>query len=317
EAHPDIDTSVYFGYVQTGTQNIQSGILYRQPLTYGERKTVVSNMLDSMNIAAPIFIDGPCNNWWTTYGPAPNNAYLIDTNGVVFAKHGWFDRFPDNIYCDIDSLIGTSNPNCNTIGGISNYTFQMTSSDTVYDVGGATISVDAEITNTGNNDILVYARKIENDIPNGWATSMCIDVCYSTSTDSVVFLLPAGFTQAVHVYFYTTSATIDTGHVKLGFKNLSNVSNNNFMHAFGITTLSTGIPLVNNSIAGFSVSPNPATSKIRIIHPTLSNFQVQIFSTLGELVMQTENQNSIDVSQLSHGIYFIRIGNAVRKFVKE
>ncbi|MFC2022724.1 hypothetical protein ACFLTL_00985 [Chloroflexota bacterium] len=32
-------------------------------------------------------IDNPV---WCTYGPAPNIAYLIGTNGTIFKKQGWF-----------------------------------------------------------------------------------------------------------------------------------------------------------------------------------------------------------------------------------
>lgn len=317
EAHPDIDTSVYFGYVHTGTPNIQAGILYRQPTTYGERKVIVDDMLDSMTTLAPVFIDGPCNNWWSTYGPAPNNSYLIDTNGIIFSKHGWFDRYPDNIYCDLDSLLGTSSGNCTTVGGISNYTFQFTSADTVYDVAGTTISVDAELTNTGMQDILIYVRKIENNMPPGWASSMCIDVCYSTTTDSVVFLLPAEITQPVHVYFYTSSATADTGHVKMGFKNLSDTTNKNTMHAFGITTSATSINQFISPSTDFSIAPNPVTTELKINLSNLSNFDVQVFNTLGEKIIQVRNKSIIDVSKLSSGIYFVKINNVARRFVKD
>jgi hypothetical protein len=317
EAHPDIDTSVYFGYVHTGTPNIDAGILYRQSTTYGERKIVVDDMLDSMTTLAPVFIDGPCNNWWSTYGPAPNNSYLIDTNGIIFSKHGWFDRYPDNIYCDLDSLLGTSSGNCTGTGGISNYTFQFSSADTVYDVAGTTISVDAELTNTGTSDILIYARRIENDMPSGWASSMCIDVCYSTTTDSVVFLLPAAITQPVHVYFYTSSSTADTGHVKMGFKNLNDTTNKNTIHTFGITTTATGMNPVISPDTYFSIAPNPVTSELKINRSSLSNFDVQIFNTLGEIIIQTKNKSTVDVSNLLSGIYFVMINNAVRKFVKD
>jgi hypothetical protein len=316
EAHPDIDTSVYFGHVQTGTTNIQAGILYRQPTNYGERKSVLSDMLDSMITLAPVYIDGPCNNWWNTYGPAPNNSYLIDTNGIIYSKHGWFDRYPDNIYCAIDSLLGTSSGNCTTHGGNSNYTFQYTSSDTIYGPGGATLSVDAELTNTGTQDILVHAQRIENNLPAGWATSMCIDVCYSTTTDSVVFVLPANATQAVHVYFYTSGSVIDTAHVKMGFKNLSNTSNNNFMHAFGITTSVTGITPVVRSSESFSIYPDPATSILNINSSGFSGQRMQVYNILGNSILDVQYQNSIDVSNLSPGIYFIRMGNVIKRFVK-
>jgi len=316
EAHPDIDTSVYFGYVHPGTPNIQAGILYHQPRTYGERKLILTDMLDSMTTLAPVFIDGPCNNWWTTYGPAPNNAYLIDTNGIVFSKHGWFNRYPDNIYCDLDSLLGTSSGHCTGTGGISNFNFQYTSADTIYAAAGTTISVDGDVTNTGSQDILIYARKIENDLPHGWASSMCIDACYSTSTDSVVFLLPAGFTQEVHVYFYTTASTVDTGHVKMGFKNLSDTSNKAFMHAIGISTVSTNIASFDLTPTIY-IAPNPVVSELNLYPLTLSHFTVQVFNMLGELLIQKNDDFKIDVSQLKSGIYFAKVNNTVQKFVKE
>lgn len=317
EAHPLIDTSVYFGYVQTGTPNIQSGILYRQPVTYGERKLIVADMLDSIPTLAPVFLDGPCNNWWNTYGPAPNNSYLIDTNGVVFSKHGWFNRYPDNIYCDIDSLLGINSGNC-TDTGTSNYTFQYTSSNTMYDALGTTISVDAELTNTGNQDILIYARKLENDLPQGWASSMCIDVCFATNIDSTVFLLPAGVTQPVHVYFYTSALSADTGHVKMGFKNLSDTTNKNFMHAFGITTLPTSNNIIENQNNFFTIFPNPAISEITVHHPGVSNItSIQIYNLLGRKIMDVKNSDKIDITNLKPGIYFIRINEVMKRFVKQ
>jgi hypothetical protein len=315
EAHPDVDTSVYFGYVHTGTPNIQAGILYRQPLTYGDRKLIVTDMLDSMNTLASVFIDGPCNNWWSTYGPAPNNSYLIDTNGIVFSKHGWFDRYPDDIYCDIDSLLGSSSGNCTSAGGSSNYTFQFTSADTINENAGTTISVDAELTNTGTQDILIYARRLENHMPPGWASSMCIDVCYATNIDSVVFLLPAGVTQPVHVYFYTSSLTADTGHVKMGFKNLSDTTNKNVMHAFGVTRIPTSIQPIN-SVTDFTFYPNPVTSQLNINFNPLSNSDIQIFNLLGYKIIEVKNQSVTDVSNLPDGIYLLKVNDSIRKFVK-
>jgi hypothetical protein len=105
EAHPNIDVSPYSGTVWTTSQNQTAGILYRQPTTYGGRKTVVQDMLNAMNIQPKVLIDGPCNNWWSNFGPAPNNAYLIHPKGTVFAKHGWYDKAPLNIQNDISSLL--------------------------------------------------------------------------------------------------------------------------------------------------------------------------------------------------------------------
>jgi hypothetical protein len=217
EAHPYPDTSVYFGYVNPTNANVNAGILYAEPLTYGERKAIASAMINDVNPAVPVYIDGPCNEWWSIYGPAPNNSYIIDTSGIIVSKHGWFHKFPDNIYCELDSITGINSGKC-TAPGNSNFSFQLTS----------------QVVNNGQQDMTIYARRLENHLPNGWSSSMCIDVCYSASVDSTLFLLPAGGTQAVSVYFYT-SAGADTGHVKMGLRNLNNPANDTLFHAFAIT----------------------------------------------------------------------------------
>jgi len=108
EAHPDVDVSPYSGTVWTVGGNTSVGIVYQQPKTYGERKAVLTAMMGTETINVPVYIDGPCNNWWDYYGPAPNNAYLIHPNGTVAAKHGWFDKAPTyNMVNDIDALLAS------------------------------------------------------------------------------------------------------------------------------------------------------------------------------------------------------------------
>ena len=126
EAHP------------TGSPMPSSGVInptnppYYQPLTYGDRKAIVSDLLNGVGngqyipvpVNVPIYIDGPCNEWWEYYD-APNKAYLVDTNGVLFAYHSWFNNSnppngpPTNIWCDIDSLLNVNSGGCNTITGLS------------------------------------------------------------------------------------------------------------------------------------------------------------------------------------------------------
>jgi hypothetical protein len=111
EAHPKSpDPSPYSGNVWTTSENQSEGILYLQPTTYGERKQIVTEMLanPSYTLNVPVVIDGPCNAWWKNYGPAPNNAYLIKPDGVVYKKHAWFDKNPDNMTNDINALLATT-----------------------------------------------------------------------------------------------------------------------------------------------------------------------------------------------------------------
>ncbi len=215
EAHPT-DTSPYFGHVNTGSANISAGILYAQPTTYGQRKQVVSDMLNDPTIPllAPVYIDGPCNNLWAYYGPAPNNAYLIDTNGIIFSKHGWYDKYPDNIICSIDSLLGNPGP-CGSTNNNGTFTYKLLSSNTVYGNPGITLAIDAQLINNSTNNTLVLLRRMQNDTAQGWETSMCADVCYNTDMDTVTILIAPGDTQDFHFYFYTNAAGPDSSHARM------------------------------------------------------------------------------------------------------
>lgn len=111
EAHPDSpDVCPYMGMVWEVDTNKLLGIRYRQPVTYGQRKQIVSDLLNDFRftVSVPILIDGPQNKFWNVFNKAPNSAFLIQPNGVIFNKHGWFDGFigPDyNIRQDIEDLL--------------------------------------------------------------------------------------------------------------------------------------------------------------------------------------------------------------------
>ncbi len=67
-----------------------------------------------------------------------------------------------------------------------------------------------------------------------------------------------------------------------------------------------------------AVYPNPASESIRI-DGLEANSEVQIFNTLGELVKTAfvGPDNEIGIGGLASGLYFVRIGNANLRFVKE
>ncbi len=67
--------------------------------------------------------------------------------------------------------------------------------------------------------------------------------------------------------------------------------------------------------SSFRVYPNPASEQIKIdgVEP---GEQIKIYSIHGELVLST-TQNIIDVSHFKNGVYFIRLGENVLKWVKK
>jgi hypothetical protein len=322
EAHPDSDTSVYFGYVNPTSQNIQAGILYGEARTYGERKSIAQDLLDSMTILAPLFIDGPCDNWWLNYGPAPNNSYLIDTNGIIFSKHGWFDRYPEDIFCDIDSLLGINSGQCGSSTGNGTFTFNLLSNDTVFGETGNTLTIDGELVNNSSQDLPIYVRRIQNNLAPGWASALCIDVCYSTVTDSVVFLLPANTTQSFHFYFFT-SANDDTSHARVGFRNENNTSNMFLYNFYGITGSFAGINETGNEKYSFTVSPNPVENQLTVSGNQQAQEIFEIIDVFGRSILHRQpaangrQQSEINVSHLSPGIYFLKANNSIAKFVKQ
>jgi hypothetical protein len=47
-------------------------------------------MIQEIGITVPVLIDEFDNPVWCTYGPAPNIAYLIDRDGIIIEKQGWY-----------------------------------------------------------------------------------------------------------------------------------------------------------------------------------------------------------------------------------
>ena len=71
---------------------------------------------------------------------------------------------------------------------------------------------------------------------------------------------------------------------------------------------------VNENIElDFSVYPNPATSIINI-NSKSTILKTEIYNVLGQLVLSNSNENRIDISSLSKGIYYIKIQDENENF---
>jgi hypothetical protein len=310
EAHPDVDTSVYFGYVNPGSQNLNSGILYRQPTTYGGRKAIAQGMLDSLPINAIVVMDGPCDEFWMHYGPAPNNAYLIDTSGIVVAKHAWFDKYPEDIYCDLDSLLGNST-NCGSTGN-GTFSWQLDGSNIVTGPAGLTLAAHGWLINNSASDALILMVKNQQILPAGWASSICTDVCYPSTSDSANLLLPAGDSLWYTQYFYTDQIP-DTGRVQMFFRN-ENVPSNGFVQWFGgITTLSTSLPpLPDEPILSLWPQPSSGAVNLRLRSDLSGPGQVLwVYNLQGQLQLRQSIPDNgllrLEAGSLPSGISFYRI----------
>ncbi|MCE3226339.1 MAG: hypothetical protein K0S32_890 [Bacteroidetes bacterium] len=312
EAHPT-DTSVYFGNINVTSQNQSAGILFPQPTTYGARKQMVDTMSYYLTLNAPVFIDGPCNEWWSAFGPAPNNAYIISPSGTVLKKHGWFDKSPDKIFCDIDNVLSITSGSCITTTAPGTFTINVLNS---FINGNPTelLLDNANIINTESVSVTVSVKKIQKNHPAGWQTAFCADVCYSTAEDSIGFTIAPFDTMAFSLDFYT-DAIPDSGSVKVGFKN-PNKPNNSFTYRFRASTLpfDVGISETQNEMKSISLFPNPSNEKTTISTDE-KKFTVNILDLNGKIIYEAINDPVIDLVNIPNGIYLVSLqaGNTKSK----
>ena len=76
------------------------------------------------------------------------------------------------------------------------------------------------------------------------------------------------------------------------------------------------------SLASVSVYPNPAKNVINIDLPnSYTNFETEIFSVTGQLVLKSNDKAQLDISELNSGMYMLRIstehGSVTKQIVKE
>ena len=109
EAHPVAGIQAYPFIPPAVAQNKKEGVAMKQPSTYLGRRKNVAEMNKHLKVVPTIVIDGPENGWWSNAGQAPNNAYLINTHGVIVAKNGWFNS---SMWCSIDKLLHTHSGKC-------------------------------------------------------------------------------------------------------------------------------------------------------------------------------------------------------------
>lgn len=293
EVHPAIDSSPYFAAVNTNPVNIAAGILYRQPTTYGERKEMVQHFLDSMNVLAPMFIDGPCNNWWLHFGPAQNNATLIKPDGTVFAKHAWYDRPPDNMMCDIDSLLG--NPVSCQPSGLLTYNFLST--DTVRGNSGDTLSFNGTLVNNSAHNVLVSITRRSNTLPAGWTSAYCLSTCNTSPTDTIYYNLTPGTTRLWQFRYYSVGGKSDTAYVKLRFQNEGDYNNRFNQNLYGITKYTP--PPSSFAISGNAGFCRSSLSNIYSITPVENGVTYYWTLPAGATIVTGQGTSTVNVSYSS------------------
>ncbi|HET6246038.1 MAG: T9SS type A sorting domain-containing protein [Bacteroidetes bacterium] len=302
EAHPINGPSPYSGSVWVTSQNQQQGVLYEQPKTYGQRKTLVNTMLSNMTILPTVLLDGPCNNWWEYFGPAPNNAYLIKPNGVVYTKHAWFHKSPDNMICDIDSLLGIP---CNSSPASGSFVFNLDTDSFASALAGTVIEIHSTLTNNSSSAAEIEIKRLQNNIPSGWETAMCADVCLQPWVNAFSFQIPANSSQPFTMYFYTDNNE-DTASTRIQYLNKYDPSNKIIQNYFASTLISS-VSLNEHIPLQFLIYPNPFYDELIIDFEGINKESLIIKDIYGKSLYSAKlnpGKNNLDLSFLNAGIYF-------------
>lgn len=94
----------------------------------------------------------------------------------------------------------------------------------------------------------------------------------------------------------------------------------NFFNAHTLCNTTFGVDEQINQLL-LNIYPNPATTILYLQSSYADNYSLDIRNFLGQVILKSSNQNQIDISQLTNGIYFIiiRQGQQTKtaKFIKQ
>lgn len=95
EAHPKHDPCPYTGSEWVPKANERDEVLVRQPRDARERATLARDYRDRFGADSLVVVDTMDDASWHALGRAPNLGLLVDSEGIVRLRQGWFE--PDEM----------------------------------------------------------------------------------------------------------------------------------------------------------------------------------------------------------------------------
>jgi len=208
----------------------------------------------------------------------------------------------------------------------------------IYGSPGDELVLYTHIKNTSAVDQVIFLVRPENQIPNGWTSSLCFGtLCFPFTLDSVA--TDAGFSlEPVHpgdtveasVHFFSNE-TMGTGHIQIQIGTAHNPDVRTTINLTASTEPS-AVDNENNIIKEFKVFqnyPNPfnPTTTISYRIPERSNVSVKVYNITGKELAELVNgvkeagahNINFNASKLSSGVYFYKVTagkfSSVRKMI--
>ncbi len=112
----------------------------------------------------------------------------------------------------------------------------------------------------------------------------------------------------------STASVVGTGLYQVSRSNITSLS------PFAVVDKNAEVGIEENAMAAVGMYPNPTSDKLNLSVANGTNFQVDVYDAIGNLVLTKavtgENSRYIDLSTLTGGIYFVKVSNAGAQSVK-
>ncbi len=211
----------------------------------------------------------------------------------------------------VDQVSGTS---ANDFSSSVTYTVTAEDASTTVDW-----DVNVSIAQNTENDILSYSFDEQTGAATIDATNHTVNIEVASGTD--VSNLIASFSLSGDASADVSGANQESAITANDFTNTVeyNVTAQNGDAQIWEITVSIATEINTVAKTGvLNIYPNPATTKIQI-NTSLLNNNIQIIDITGEVVkniIDFKSNNYIDISDLKDGIYFVKIGNQVKRLIK-
>lgn len=115
----------------------------------------------------------------------------------------------------------------------ASFTFELADS-VVRGAAGSELIIRGKLTNISTSKLKLEIVRTRNQMPEGWGTSLCLDLCLPRESSTTSVTMGAGISQPFSLYFYTGSVP-DSGLAEVSFTNAANPNDLIVQNFHGVT----------------------------------------------------------------------------------
>ena len=197
---------------------------------------------------------------------------------------------------------------------------------TVTNYTGTVVLIDASHTISiisGNNDsdinpgetikVTVYSRNDGDGVAENITSTLMTTSAYATVNDPIITFLAAAPNATLTSQYEVDIDANTANNTTISFNHLITDGTSSDNYTFDIIVVRNEVSISENGIATITLYPNPTHSSVNVeLGEGVRATDIRLFNTFGQLISTTSVNSTVttlDLSQLSNGIYFVQIFN--------